>query len=321
MLPDVDEGTVLNQTRDIPSNNVPGVLRVKPARTRLLAALTRGSELTLVPGAYDCITARLVERAGFHALYVTGSGISMSALGAPDVSLMSFAEVLDRVKQICDVVDIPVLADADTGYGGPLNVIRTVRELERAGVAGIQLEDQAWPKKCGHEPNRNVVDEREMIDRIKAAVDNRADADLHIVARTDARSSLGLAAAIDRANLYHEAGADVIFVESPESEDELRQISRSVDAPLLANMVEGGRTPILSKDELQQLGFRLAIYPNALTRALSLTGARMLESLAEHGSTAAYSHAMLDHRALWNLFDYPQWIALEDRYSGKGRTN
>jgi len=306
----------LNSSRDIPANTVPGVLRVKPARTRLLRALTRSDALTVVPGVYDCITARLVERAGFSAMYVTGSGISMSALGAPDVSLMSFAEVLDRVRQICDVVDIPVIADADTGYGGPLNIIRTVRELERAGVGGIQLEDQAWPKKCGHEPNRNVVSEREMIDRIKAAVDNRADADLHIVARTDARTSLGLAAAIDRANLYREAGADVIFVESPESEEELRQVVAEVDAPLLANMVEGGRTPILPKDRLQQLGYRFAIYPNAMTRALSFAGARMLASLAEHGSTAAQRDAMLDHRELWNLFDYPKWTALEDRYSG-----
>ena len=310
----------MNSPHDLPANAVPGVLRVKPARTRLLAALTRADSLALVPGAYDCITARLVERAGFPALYVTGSGISMSALGAPDVSLMSFAEVLDRVKQICDVVDIPVIADADTGYGGPLNVIRTVRELERAGVAGIQIEDQAWPKKCGHEPNRNVVSEREMTDRIKAAVDNRADPDLHIVARTDARTVLGLSAAIDRANLYREAGADVIFVESPESEDELRQVAAAVQAPLLANMVEGGRTPILPKDQLQQLGFRYAIYPNALTRALSFAGMRMLETLAEEGSTAGYSHAMLDHRALWNLFDYPRWTALEERYSGPART-
>jgi 2-methylisocitrate lyase-like PEP mutase family enzyme len=307
----------LTQYRDIPANQVPGVLRVKPERTRLLAALTRASDLTLVPGAYDCITARLVERAGFKALYVTGSGISMSALGAPDVSLMSFSEVLDRVKQICDVVDIPVIADADTGYGGPLNVIRTVRELERAGVAGIQLEDQAWPKKCGHEPNRSVVSEREMTDRIKAAVDNRADADLHIIARTDARTTLGLAAAIDRANLYREAGADVIFVESPESEAELQQITAAVQAPLLANMVEGGRTPILPKARLQEIGFRYAIYPNALTRALSFAGGRMLESLTEHGSTSGFSQSMLDHRALWNLFDYPKWTALEDRYSGK----
>ncbi|SAI42121.1 carboxyvinyl-carboxyphosphonate phosphorylmutase [Bordetella ansorpii] len=304
-------------SREIPANAVPGVLRVKPARTRLLSALTQGDALNIVPGAYDCITARLVERAGFQAVYVTGSGISMSALGAPDVSLMSFSEVLDRVRQICDVVDIPVIADADTGYGGPLNVIRTVRELERAGVAGIQLEDQAWPKKCGHEPNRTVVPEREMIDRIKAAVDNRADADLHIVARTDARTTQGLAAAIDRANRYREAGADVIFVESPESEQELAQVAQSVDAPVLANMVEGGRTPILTGERLRELGYRYAIYPNALTRALSFAGARMLASLAEQGSTHAQRDAMLDHRALWNLFDYPQWTALEDRYSGK----
>lgn len=308
----------MNSSDKNPNAAIPSVLRAKPARTRMLAALTQGKDLTIVPGAYDCITAKLVERAGFQALYVTGSGISMSALGAPDVALMSFSEVLDRVKQICDVVDIPVVADADTGYGGPLNIIRTVREFERAGVAAIQIEDQAWPKKCGHELDRTVVSTHEMVERIKAAVDSRSDGQFHVVARTDARTSLGLTAAIDRANAYREAGADIIFVESPESEAELLQISRSVDAPLLANMVEGGRTPILPGARLAELGYQYAIYPNALTRTLSFAGARMLAGLRAQGSTAHLGDTMLDHRGLWNLFDYPDWIALESRYTENG---
>ena len=293
---------------------VPPVLREREAG---FAARLKGmcaSGLTILPGAYDCITARLVERAGFKGLYVTGSGVSMSALAAPDVSLMSFSEVLDRVKRICDSVEIPVVADADTGYGGPLNVIRTVREFERAGVSAIQLEDQAWPKKCGHEPDRRIVDESEMLGRLQAAVDARTGENLLIVARTDARTSFGLAAAIDRANLYAEAGADIIFVESPESEDELSQIAIAVKVPLLANMVEGGRTPIIPADRLEQIGFRFVIYPNALTRALSFAGQQLLEALKRDGTTAAMADAMLDHKELWALFNYPSWTGIEKKY-------
>lgn len=294
---------------------VPPILRGRDtsAATTLRALSHEG--ITILPGAYDCITARLVERAGFKGLYVTGSGISMSGLGAPDVSLMSFSEVLEQVKRICDCVEIPVMADADTGYGGPLNIIRTVREFERSGVAAIQLEDQAWPKKCGHEPDRKVVEEAEMIGRIKAAVDARVNDDFMIVARTDARSSLGLAAAIDRANIYAEAGADVIFVESPESEEELRDISGSVDATLLANMVEGGRTPITPATRLEEIGFRFVIYPNAMTRALAFAGEKLLDVLKVDGTTAGLKGSMYDHRQLWNLFDYPSWTRIEKKYA------
>ena len=177
--------------------------------------------IVVAPGAYDCITARLVEVAGFDALYITGSGVSMSALGAPDMGALSFGEILDRVRRICDSVSIPVIADADTGYGGPLNVIRTMREFERAGVSAVQLEDQEWPKKCGHEPGRKVASSTEMEQRIKAAADARVDADVMIVARTDAIASEGFEAALERAARYREAGADILFVEAPPSEADL----------------------------------------------------------------------------------------------------
>jgi hypothetical protein len=179
---------------------------------------------------------------------MTGSGVSITRLGAPDVALLSFSEIVDQAKRMADVTTIPIIADADTGYGGPLNVIRTVREFERAGISGIQIEDQAWPKRCGHEPGRRIVSTAEMVGRIKAAVDTRHDPNVVIIARTDARSDLGINAAIERSQRYAEAGADVCFLESPESADEMRLLNQQVKIPTLANLVEGGRTPMLPVD-------------------------------------------------------------------------
>lgn len=288
-------------------------LRQPTGRNAALRRRLAAQNVLVAPGVYDCIGARLVEQAGFEAMYLTGSGMSMSALGAPDVGLMSFSEVLDRASRVADVVSVPVIVDADTGYGGPLNVIRTVRAFERAGVSGIQIEDQAWPKKCGHEGGRNLVSTNEMVGRIKAAVDARIDPDLVIVARTDARTDQGLDAALERAALYAEAGADVLFVESPENKDELAEVARRLNVPVLANMVEGGRTPILPADVLTQLGFSLAIYPNAVTRCFTYAGQQMLKELASTGTTAGAADRMLSHRQLWSLFEYEKWTATEDR--------
>jgi 2-methylisocitrate lyase-like PEP mutase family enzyme len=297
------------------SPHLPVGLADSPGRHRALRRLLDGPRLFIAPGAFDCVGARLVEAAGFPALYVTGSGISMSAMGAPDVGALSFGEILDRVRRICDVVSIPVIADGDTGYGGPLNVIRTVREFERAGVSGIQIEDQEWPKKCGHEPGRVIAPVETMVMRIRAAVETRRDPDFVVIARTDARANEGLEAAIARAKAYREAGADVIFVESPQTEAELEQVGRAFPGvPLLANMVEGGKTPILPADRLQQLGFRLAIYPNALTRLIAKAGMAMLASLKQDGHTNNVAKDMLSHGQLWELFDNANWRALEDRY-------
>lgn len=299
----------------IPTNHqdYPLGLRQPTGRNAALKRRLAAPEVLVAPGVYDCIGARLVEQAGFEAMYLTGSGMSMSALGAPDVGLMSFSEVLDRASRVADVVSVPVIVDADTGYGGPLNVIRTVRAFERAGVSGIQIEDQAWPKKCGHEGGRNLVSINEMVGRIKAAVDARIDPDLVIVARTDARTDQGLDAALERAALYAEAGADVLFVESPENKDELAEVARRLNVPVLANMVEGGRTPILPADVLTQLGFSLAIYPNAVTRCFTYAGQQMLKELASTGTTAGAADRMLSHRQLWSLFEYEKWTATEDR--------
>lgn len=288
-------------------------LRQSLGRNAALREQLAAPDVLVAPGAYDCVGARLVEQAGFKALYLTGSGMSMSALGAPDVGLMSFSEVLDRAARVADVVSIPVIVDADTGYGGPLNLIRTVRAFERAGISGIQIEDQSWPKKCGHEGGRNLVSTQEMVGRIKAAVDARIDPDVVIIARTDARSDHGMPAALERAARYVEAGADVIFVESPENEEELAEVARSVNAPVLANMVEGGRTPITPAARLRELGFAMAIYPNAVTRCFTHAGMAMLKDLAATGSTANSADKMLSHRELWSLFEYEKWTATENR--------
>ena len=292
----------------------PTGLRTTTTRHRALRERMAAPGIVVAPGCYDYISARLVEVAGFDALYVTGSGVSMSALGAPDMGALSFGEILDRVRRICDAVSIPVIADADTGYGGPLNVIRTMREFERAGVSAVQFEDQEWPKKCGHEPGRKVASSREMEQRIKAAADARVDADVMIVARTDAIALEGFEAALERAERYREAGADILFVEAPQSEAELGQVPRRLGVPCLANMVEGGRTPVLPFPTLEALGFKVAIYPNSLTRLFARAGQDLLSSLRTTGSTAAMANQMLDHNQLWTLFENERWQALEKRF-------
>ena len=292
----------------------PTGLKDAPTRHRALRQRLAAPGIVVAPGAYDCITARLVEVSGFDALYVTGSGVSMSALGAPDMGALSFGEILDRVRRICDAVSIPVIADADTGYGGPLNVIRTMREFERAGVSAVQLEDQEWPKKCGHEPGRRVASTFEMEQRIKAAADARVDADVLIVARTDAIASEGFEAALERAARYHAAGADILFVEAPPSEANLAEVPKRLGAPCLANMVEGGRTPVLPFPTLEKLGFKVAIYPNSLTRLFAKAGQELLGSLKATGNTAAMADRMLDHGQLWSLFENERWQALEKKF-------
>lgn len=297
---------------------MPLSLGIHKGKSQALRALLESKKLFIAPGVFDCLTARLAEKAGAQALYMTGSGVSITRLGAPDVALLSFAEILDQSKRIADVTTLPLIADADTGYGGPLNIMRTVREMERAGVSAIQIEDQDWPKRCGHEPGRRIVSLQEMVGRIRAAVDTRHDEQTVIVARTDARSNEGIQAAIDRANHYAEAGADVAFVESPESVEEMRLLNQSISTPTLANQVEGGKTPMLPASELEALGYGLAIYPNSITRVFASIGNTLYGELLKNGSTKSMSHQMLDHRGLWNLFEYPEFIELESHYTSKG---
>ena len=284
------------------------------ARGPGLGALLAKPGLIVAPGCYDVISARLVEHTGFAAAYLTGSGVSLSATGLPDIGLVSLHEVLERVTQITGAIRLPLIADGDTGFGNALNVLRTVQEFERRGAAAIQIEDQEMPKKCGHEPGRRLVPVQDMVAKIEAACFARSSPDFLIVARTDARTAHGIEEAIARGRRYALAGADVIFVESPESVQEMRAICSGVPAPCLVNLVEGGRTPLLPQAELAEIGYRVAIYPNALTRTFARAGLDLLEELHRTGSTAGMLPRMLTHGELWDLFGRREWSELERRF-------
>lgn len=228
-----------------------------------LRALINKKPFVTCPGVFDLVSAKLADRTGTDALYMTGYGVVASYLGLPDAGLATYSQMLDRVATITDAVRKPLIADGDTGYGGLLNVHHTVRGYEKAGAAAIQLEDQESPKKCGHTPNRHVIPVRDMVNKLKVASDARTSSDFLIIARTDARTLLGIDEAIRRGEAYAKAGADIIFIESPESEAEMRKIGSALDVPLLSNQLHGGRTPILSRDKLREIGYRMAIYPTA----------------------------------------------------------
>lgn len=268
----------------------------------------------IAPGCYDAVSAALVERSGFDCAYMTGSGVSMSVTGFPDIGLISFKEVLDQLGNIADNLGIPLVADGDTGFGGNLSVARTLREFERRGASGIQLEDQVDPKKCGHELGRRCIPIADMQRKIMTACDARRDDDFVIISRTDARTGEGLDAAIERGNAYHEAGADVVFLESLESAEEMSKARAAIEAPFMANMVEGGRSPLLSRDELNEVGYDFAIFPNTILRLIGYHVNRGLQHLQETGSTGDLLDEMWLHRDLWQLFDHEDWVALEKRY-------
>jgi 2-methylisocitrate lyase-like PEP mutase family enzyme len=278
----------------------------------LRAHLASGHQL-LVPGAANALTARVIEDAGFPAVYVTGAGIANTYLGSPDIGLVSLQELRDHVEAIAQAVALPLIVDADTGFGNPLNVARTVRTLERAGAAAVQLEDQVSPKKCGHFAGKAVIPLGEMVQKVRAAVDARADASTVIIARTDARAIEGLDGALERAAAYKEAGADVLFVEAPRSVAELREIPRRVPGAHVANMVEGGRTPLLPADQLT--GFPIVLFANIALQA-AIRG--MQDVLAEVGRTGSLD-GVGDRIAPWaerqRLVRKPQFDDLESSYS------
>jgi len=279
-----------------------------------LKALIEGPEILVAPGAYDPFIARCIEGAGFDAVYMTGAGVSHVRLGQPDLGLLTFSEMVDQAARIADAVGVPVFADADTGYGNALNVQRTVRAYERAGVAGLHIEDQEMPKRCGHFDSKLVVDLPEMVGKLKAALDARVDGDFTIIARTDARTALGLEQALERAHAFEEAGADVIFVESPLSEDELEKIGRSLSKPLLANMVESGKTPILPAARLQELGYSVVIHPGAVGRFVSRQVREFLARFREEGSTLSQLDRMADFKTQNEIVGLPEMLALAERY-------
>ena len=268
---------------------------------------------TMVPGAYDTLTARLVEAAGFAAVYLTGGGYSRAS-GYPDLGLLSLTENAMFIGRIVEAVGIPVIADADTGYGNAINVIRTVREYEKTGVAGFHIEDQVSPKKCGHYEGKEVISRAEMIGKIKAAVDTRRDGDLVIIARSDARAIEGLAAAIDRVNAYLEAGADVGFVEAPQNVDELRIVGREVKGPALVNVFEGGKTPMVPASELEAMGFRLGIYPSQTHRAAIRAAQRVLAAMQRDGDTNAVEADLATFQDREDAVGTAAWRKLEEKY-------
>jgi 2-methylisocitrate lyase-like PEP mutase family enzyme len=281
----------------------------------LRSRLTR-KPILVAPGVYDAFTALVGAQAGFTALYVSGAAIAYTRLGRPDIGLVSMSEVADAVALIRDRVDTHLIVDADTGYGNALNVVRTIRRFEQAGANAIQLEDQDFPKRCGHLDGKALISADDMCGKIRAAVDARGSRETLVIARTDAVAVEGFERAIERAARYREAGADILFVEAPTTRDDLVRIVSTLDAnlPLMANMVEGGKTPPLSAAELAAIGFALVIFPGGIVRAFGRTASDYYASLAAHGTTEPFRSRMLDFDGLNDLIGTPEMIALGERY-------
>ncbi len=284
--------------------------------SRRLRGLLEKNELPLIlPGAPNALSARVVEAAGFEAVYVSGAGVTNTYLGMPDLGLLTLTELVSHVAAMADAVSIPLVVDADTGFGNALNVQRAVRQLERAGAAAIQIEDQISPKKCGHFAGKEVVSASEMVGKIRAAVDARSDEDLMIIARTDARATHGIEAACERAALYLDAGADALFVEAPRSFEEMRYLTRQVPGCHIANMVEGGLTPLLPQEQLADLGFAVALYANTAMRGAVVGMRDVLEHLAKHGDTCAAEDLMISWAERQSLVRKPEFDELDRRYA------
>jgi len=284
-----------------------------PALRRALA----GDDVVVAPGCYDALTALLIEQAGFGCAYLGGASVAFSRLGRPDIGLTTMSEMADTVANICERVAIPLIVDADNGFGNALNVQRTVRSYERAGASAIQIEDQTLPKRCGHLPGKSLIGQAEMLGKIRAAQDARRDDDTLIIARTDAITVAGLDAALERGNAYIEAGADVLFVESPLDDAQLAAVGAAFGhrIPLLANMVEGGKTPLHCADELAALGFKLVIFPGAMLRMISRAGAEYLAALRRDGTTAGIMDRMFDFQALNGIIGTAALLAEGDKYA------
>lgn len=286
-------------------------------RADQLGCLMAARRAVTVPGVPNALFARVVEDLGFEAVYATGAGIANMGHGVPDIGLTTLSEVADAAAAIADSVAIPLVVDADTGFGNPLNVVRTVRLLERAGAAGLQLEDQVFPKRCGHFEGKAVIPADEMVQKIKAAVDARAHG-TRIIARTDARAISGLSEALDRAAAYAEAGADATFVEAPTDLDELAAIPRRLAVPQVANIVFGGRTPDPGRERLTGMGFALVLYANAALQAALKAATGVLGSLKERGDLAAVADCLASFDERQRAVDKPRWDALEARYRTPG---
>ena len=274
------------------------------------------TETLLAPGIYDALSGLIAEQSGAQAVYLSGASIAYTRFGRSDVGLVSVSEVHDTLAAVTDRIKIPVIVDADTGFGNALNVQRTIRNFERAGAAAIQIEDQSFPKRCGHLNGKVLIKTDEMVGKVKAAVDARKTSDTLIIARTDARAVDGLQEAIDRAHTYKEAGADILFIEAPRSVDELKIIRKSfhLNTPLLANMVEGGKTPVKTADDLKNLGFNIVIFPGGAVRAATFQLQEYYAGLLENGSNAEFSKQMHDFDSLNAVIGTPELLSLGKKY-------
>ena len=271
-------------------------------------------EFICAPGVFDLISARIADRLEFPALYMTGYGVVASSLGLPDAGLAGYSDMVERVDRIASATSTPVIADGDTGYGGLLNVDHTVRGYERAGACAIQLEDQVSPKKCGHTPDRKVIPVEDMVSKIKVALTARGSEDFLVIARTDSRTGLGIEEAIRRGQAFADAGADIIFVESPESVEEMAEIGRRIEKPLLANIVVGGSTPLLSKDELSDMGYQLAIFPGSAFLAMGAAVESVYTHIKSTGSTADLETPLYDFQAFNQLMGFDKVWKFEETW-------
>ena len=274
------------------------------------------TETLLAPGIYDALSGLIAEQSGAQAVYLSGASIAYTRFGRSDVGLVSVSEVHDTLAAVTDRIKIPIIVDADTGFGNALNVQRTIRNFERAGAAAIQIEDQSFPKRCGHLDGKVLIKTDEMVGKVKAAVDARKTSDTLIIARTDARAVDGLQEAIDRAHTYKEAGADILFIEAPRSVDELKVIRKSfhLNTPLLANMVEGGKTPVKTADDLKSLGFNIVIFPGGAVRAATFQLQEYYAGLLKNGSNAEFSKRMHDFDSLNAVIGTPELLSLGKKY-------
>lgn len=284
-------------------------------KAKKLRQLLVQPEAILTVGCSDALTAKMIEKAGFAVGYISGASVSIALLGKPDLGLASYGEIFGQVQRIAQATEIPLILDADTGYGNFMNARRAFREYEQIGIAGIQIEDQIFPKRCGHLEGTQVVETEEMINKIKAVLDVQQNPDTVLIARTDARQSLGLAEAIKRANLYAEAGADIIFLEGPDGREECQIVAKEVDAPLLVNTGGRGLTPKLSLAEFEEIGFKIVLHPGVMQRAATFSMREMLEDLKENGNLTKTKFGQMDFDEWFELVDLSEYKTVERKFA------
>jgi carboxyvinyl-carboxyphosphonate phosphorylmutase len=282
--------------------------------TTAMRDLLRQPGIIVAPGAYDCLTAKLIEREGFPAVYLTGAGTAVTRVGKPDLGFATLTEMLASARAITSTIEVPLIADADTGYGGALNVYRTVREYEKAGVAALHLEDQSFPKRCGHLDGKDVIPLGEMVTKIRAAGEARTDADFVLIVRTDALAVTGLDDTIQRCVAYAEAGADVLFVEALRTLSDIDRVRREVDIPLLYNFVEHGKSPLLPVPELAALGFKIVIFPGSIMLSVCTLAQRVLHEIRQYGTTAALLDEILSVRDFFDIVGLQELLALDAKW-------